>query len=446
MMMKKAYSARYYEILEERRNLPVWMQKEEFLKTFKENQIVMLVGETGCGKTTQIPQFVLEAIADENPNPNPSKWVVGCTQPRRVAAISAARRVAQEMGVEIGQEVGYSVGFEDRSSPQTVLKYLTDGMLLREAAADPLLERYKVIVLDDVHERSLATNLLSGILKKALISRPDLKLVVMSQSATPWFHKDFFRSEPPLITVPGRLHPVEILYTPQPAMDYLEAAIRKAIQIHMCEPPGDVLVFLTGAEEIRVACRRISRSLGDQVKVVPLYSSFLTPAMQHMIFDPAPHPAVRKIVVAEASLAIDGIVYVVDPGVSRQKVYYPPTGLESLLVSPISKACAEQRAGRAGRARPGKCFRLYTEQNFSDLSESRVPEICRSNLENTVLILKRLLGHVNLLSFEVVDPPHPESFMWALNDLCYLGAIDDEGNLTELGEEMSLEVLSLNLL
>ncbi|CAA7017127.1 unnamed protein product [Microthlaspi erraticum] len=377
MMMNKA---RYYEVLEERRNLPVWVQKQEFLKTFKENQIVMLVGETGCGKTTQIPQFVLEAIADEK-NPNPRKWVVGCTQTRRVAAMSAARRVAQEMGVEIGQEVGYSVRFEDCSSPQTVLKYLTGGMLLREAAADPLLERYKVIVLDEAHEKSLPTDLLSGILKEALISRPDLKLVVMS--ANPWFHRDVFRSEPPLITVPGRLHPVEILYTRQPVMDYLEAAISKVIQIHTCEPPGDVVVFLTGEEEIQVACSRISRSLGEQVIVLPLYSSTLTPARQHMIFDPTP---VRKIVVAEASLSIDGIVYVVDPGFSRQKVYNPRTGIQSVLVSPISKASADQRAGRAGRTRPGKCFRLYTQQNLSDLSDSPFPEICRSNLVNTVLV------------------------------------------------------------
>ncbi|KAM7502545.1 hypothetical protein LguiB_001449 [Lonicera macranthoides] len=446
----RPYSQRYYEILEVRKNLPVWHQKEEFLKVLKQNQTLILVGETGSGKTTQIPQFVLEAIEVESADKR-KKFMVGCTQPRRVAAMSVSRRVAEEMDVTIGEEVGYSIRFEDCSSSRTVLKYLTDGMLLREAMTDPLLERYKVIILDEAHERTLATDVLFGLLKEVLKNRPDLKLVVMSATLEAEKFQGYFYGAP-LMKVPGRLHPVEIFYTQDPERDYLEAAIRTVVQIHLYEPPGDVLVFLTGEEEIEDACRKITKEVGNMgdtvgpVKVVPLYST-LPPAMQQKIFDPAPPPiteggpAGRKIVVstniAETSLTIDGIVYVIDPGFAKQKVYNPRVRVESLLVSPISKASAHQRSGRAGRTQPGKCFRLYTERSFhNDLQPQTYPEILRSNLANTVLTLKKL-GIDDLVHFDFMDPPAPETLMRALEVLNYLGALDDEGNLTKLGEIMS---------
>ncbi|XP_044491451.1 probable pre-mRNA-splicing factor ATP-dependent RNA helicase DEAH2 isoform X2 [Mangifera indica] len=446
----KPYSQRYYEILEKRATLPVWHQKEEFLHVLKPNQVLILVGETGSGKTTQIPQFVLEAVDMETPDKR-RKMMVACTQPRRVAAMSVSRRVAEEMDVAIGEEVGYSIRFEDCSSARTVLKYLTDGMLLREAMTDPLLERYKVIILDEAHERTLATDVLFGLLKEVLKNRPDLKLVVMSATLEAEKFQGYFNGAP-LMKVPGRLHPVEIFYTQEPERDYLEAAIRTVVQIHMCEPPGDILVFLTGEEEIEDACRKISKeiaNLGDQVgpvKAVPLYST-LPPAMQQKIFEPAPPPLKeggppgRKIVVstniAETSLTIDGIVYVIDPGFAKQKVYNPRVRVESLLVSPISKASAHQRTGRAGRTQPGKCFRLYTEKSFSnDLQPQTYPEILRSNLANTVLTLKKL-GIDDLVHFDFMDPPAPETLMRALEVLNYLAALDDDGNLTELGEKMS---------
>ncbi|KAL3604403.1 hypothetical protein D5086_005262 [Populus alba] len=446
----KPYSQRYYDILEKRKNLPVWHQKEDFLQVLKKNQAIILVGETGSGKTTQIPQFVLEAVDLESPDKR-RKMMIACTQPRRVAAMSVSRRVAEEMDVTIGEEVGYSIRFEDCSSARTVLKYLTDGMLLREAMTDPLLERYKVIILDEAHERTLSTDVLFGLLKEVLKNRPDLKLVVMSATLEAEKFQGYF-GEAPLMKVPGRLHPVEIFYTQEPERDYLEAAIRTVVQIHLCEPLGDILVFLTGEEEIEDACRKITKeigNLGDQVgpvKVVPLYST-LPPAMQQKIFEPAPPPlqeggpSGRKIVVstniAETSLTIDGIVYVIDPGFSKQKVYNPRVRVESLLVSPISKASAHQRSGRAGRTQPGKCFRLYTEKSFNqDLQPQTYPEILRSNLANTVLTLKKL-GIDDLVHFDFMDPPAPETLMRALEVLNYLGALDDEGNLTKLGEIMS---------
>ncbi|CAI9100914.1 OLC1v1038104C1 [Oldenlandia corymbosa var. corymbosa] len=444
----RPYSARYYEILEKRASLPVWQQKDEFLKMLRENQTIILVGETGSGKTTQIPQFVLETLDSRAPG---KSSMVACTQPRRVAAMSVSRRVADEMDVIIGEEVGYSIRFEDCSSGRTVLKYLTDGMLLREAMNDPLLEKYRVIILDEAHERTLPTDVLCGLLKEVLKNRPDLKLVVMSATLEAEKFQAYFDGAP-LMKVPGRLHPVEIFYTQEPEKDYLEAAIRTVLQIHICESPGDILVFLTGEEEIEEACRKISReigNLGDEVgpvKVVPLYSS-LPPAMQQKIFEPAPGPLVeggpagRKIVVstniAETSLTIDGIVYVIDPGFAKQKVYNPRTREESLLVSPISKASAHQRSGRAGRTRPGKCFRLYTEKSFNThLQEQTYPEVLRSNLANTILTLKKL-GIDDLVHFDFMDPPAPETLMRALELLNYLGALDDEGNLTELGKTMS---------
>lgn len=442
---KRPFSARYYEILDKRKTLPVWQQRHEFLDMLDKSQTLILVGETGSGKTTQIPQFVVEAGYTNN------QKQIACTQPRRVAAMSVSRRVAEEMDVTIGEEVGYSIRFEDCSGPKTILKYLTDGMLLREAMTDPLLERYRVIILDEAHERTLATDVLFGLLKEVLKNRPDLKLIVMSATLEAEKFQAYFNGAP-VMKVPGRLHPVEIFFTQEPENDYLEAAIKTVVQIHIHEPPGDILIFLTGEEEIEDACRKITRevqNLGDQtgpLKVVPLYST-LPPAMQQKIFEPAPPSAKeggrpgRKIVVstniAETSLTIDGIVYVIDPGFSKQKVYNPRVRVESLLVSPISKASAHQRAGRAGRTRPGKCFRLYTERSFqNDLQAQTYPEILRSNLANVVLTLKKL-GIDDLVHFDFMDPPAPETLMRALELLNYLGALDEDGCLTKLGQLMS---------
>lgn len=421
-----------------------FINRDEFLKMYHSTQILVFVGETGSGKTTQIPQFIL--FDDQ---PQAQRKLVACTQPRRVAAMSVAQRVANEMDVELGEEVGYSIRFEDVTSQKTVLKYMTDGMLLREAMNDHNLQRYSTIILDEAHERTLATDTLMGLLKEMALRRPDLKIVIMSATLDAQKFQTYF-NDAPLLAVPGRTHPVEIFYTQEPERDYVEAALRTVLQIHATEPEGDILLFLTGEEEIEDACRKISLEADEMtreadagpMKVYPLYGT-LPPAMQQRIFDPAPPPRKpggrpgRKCVVAtniaETSLTIDGIVYVVDPGFSKQKIYNPRIRVESLLVSPISKASAQQRAGRAGRTRPGKCFRLYTEAAFKkELIEQTYPELLRSNLANTVLELKKL-GVDDLVHFDWMDPPAPETLMRALEELNYLVCLDDEGELTTMG-------------
>jgi pre-mRNA-splicing factor ATP-dependent RNA helicase DHX15/PRP43 len=438
-------SDRYFGILKTRRDLPVHAQRQEFLEMYQKSQILVFVGETGSGKTTQIPQFVL---FDDLPQMKGK--MVACTQPRRVAAMSVAQRVAQEMDVKLGEEVGYSIRFEDMTSQSTILKYMTDGMLLREAMNDHDLKRYSTIILDEAHERTLATDILMGLLKEVVKRRPDLKIIIMSATLDAQKFQKYFM-DAPLLAVPGRTHPVEIFYTPEPERDYVEAALRTVLQIHATEADGDVLLFLTGEEEIEEACRKIQMEADEMIreadagplKVYPLYGS-LPPAQQQRIFEPAPPPYKpggrpgRKVIVstniAETSLTIDGIVYVVDPGFSKQKVYNPRIRVESLLVSPISKASAQQRAGRAGRTRPGKCFRLYTEGAFKkELIDQSYPEILRSNLASTVLELKKL-GIDDLVHFDLMDPPAPETLMRALEELNYLACLDDEGDLTALGK------------
>lgn len=441
----RPYSANYYNILASRQQLPVYEFKESLLEKVQSNQVVIIEGETGSGKTTQIPQFLLSILA------KPGEKCIACTQPRRVAAMSIAKRVADEMDVEMGEEVGYTIRFEDLTLNSTILKFMTDGMLLREAMNDPLMARYSCIVIDEAHERTLSTDVLMGLLKEVMIKRRDLKVVVMSATLDALKFQEYFDNAP-LMKVPGRTHPVEVFYTPEPERDYVEASVRTVVQIHQCEGPGDVLLFLTGEEEIEEACRRIRSevesldvSVSGPVAVYPLYAS-LPPKQQQEIFRPAPPPRRpggvpgRKVIVstniAETSLTIDGIVYVVDPGFSKQKVFNPRIRVESLLVSPISKASAQQRAGRAGRTRPGKCFRLYTEKSFSDeLQQQTYPEILRSRMETVVLTLLKL-GIEDLVHFDFMDPPAPETMMRALEQLNYLGALDDEGSLTELGLKM----------
>ncbi|XP_037034697.1 ATP-dependent RNA helicase DHX8 [Bradysia coprophila] len=432
-------------LIEQRQSLPIFKLRDDLIKAVTDNQILIVIGETGSGKTTQITQYLAECGFT-------ARGKIGCTQPRRVAAMSVAKRVAEEFGCRLGQEVGYTIRFEDCTSPETVIKYMTDGMLLRECLMDFDLKSYSVIMLDEAHERTIHTDVLFGLLKQAVQKRPEIKLIVTSATLDAVKFSQYF-FEAPIFTIPGRTFPVEVLYTKEPETDYLDASLITVMQIHLREPPGDVLLFLTGHEEIDTACEILyerMKSLGPDVPeliILPVYSA-LPSEMQTRIFDPAPAGS-RKVVIAtniaETSLTIDGIYYVVDPGFVKQKVYNSKTGMDSLVVTPISQAAAKQRAGRAGRTGPGKCYRLYTERAYRDeMLPTPVPEIQRTNLATTVLQLKTM-GINDLLHFDFMDAPPVESLVMALEQLHSLSALDDEGLLTRLGRRMAEFPLEPNL-
>ncbi|KAF5323604.1 hypothetical protein D9611_005574 [Ephemerocybe angulata] len=424
-------------IQDQRRSLPIFKLRDPLLKAIDEHQVLIVVGDTGSGKTTQMVQYLAESgYAD--------RGRIGCTQPRRVAAMSVAKRVSEEVGCRLGQEVGYTIRFEDCTSPETRIKYMTDGMLQRECLIDPLVSNYSVVMLDEAHERTIATDVLFGLLKKAVKKRPDLKLIVTSATLdAEKFSKYFFGC--PIFTIPGRTYPVEIMYTKEPESDYLDASLITVMQIHLSEPPGDILLFLTGQEEIDTACEILferMKALGPKVPellILPIYSA-LPSEVQSRVFEPTP-PGARKVViatnVAETSLTIPGIYYVIDPGFSKQNAYDPRLGMDSLVVMPISQAQARQRAGRAGRTGPGKCYRLYTEAAYrNEMLPNSIPDIQRTNLSSTILQLKAM-GINDLLSFDFMDPPPAQTMLTALEGLYALSALDDEGLLTRLGRKMA---------
>lgn len=424
-------------IIEQRQSLPIYKLKDVLIMAVNDNQTLIVIGETGSGKTTQITQYLAEAGYTV-------KGKIGCTQPRRVAAMSVAKRVSEEFGCRLGQEVGYTIRFEDLTSPETVIKYMTDGMLLRECLIDPNLTQYAVIMLDEAHERTIHTDVLFGLLKEAIKKRKDLKLIVTSATLDAVKFSQYF-CEAPIFTIPGRTFPVEVLYTKEAESDYLDASLITVMQIHLTEPPGDILLFLTGQEEIDSACEILyerMKAMGSEVPdliILPVYSA-LPSEMQTRIFEPAP-PGSRKVIIAtniaETSLTIDGIYYVVDPGFVKQKVYNSKTGVDQLIVTPISQAQAKQRAGRAGRTGPGKCYRLYTERAYRDeMMPTNVPEIQRTNLASTVLSLKAL-GINDLLAFDFMDAPPSQTLISAMEQLHALSALDDEGLLTRLGRRMA---------
>ncbi|GJC82372.1 putative ATP-dependent RNA helicase DHX35 [Colletotrichum liriopes] len=445
--------------------LPIAKHREALLYLIETKQVTIVVGHTGSGKTTQIPQF-LEAAG----------WcsdgkVIGVTQPRRVAATTVALRVAEEVGCEIGKEVGYAIRFEDLTSAQTRIKFMTDGLLIREALVDPLLTRYSVIMVDEAHERSISTDILLGLLKKIQKKRPELRIIISSATLQAEEFLRFFTTSPgdekkpvaapadgddkagaddekgAIISLEGRTFPVDTLYLDSPAEDYVEKAISTVFDIHTQESEGDILVFLTGREEIDYAIQAVADRLLDTkqpqgqqtLQALPLYAGLST-EQQMYVFDKPPE-GTRKVVfatnIAEASITIDGIVYVVDCGFAKLRAYNPRTGIESLTSTAISKASASQRAGRAGRTRPGKCFRLYTEDAYLGLPEVNVPEIQRSNLAPFILQLKAL-GIDNVLRFNFLSPPPSELMAKALELLYSLGALDEYAKLTKpLGYRMA---------
>ncbi|KAI9794825.1 MAG: hypothetical protein M1816_002953 [Peltula sp. TS41687] len=430
--------------------LPIVRHRQSLLYLIETYPITVVVGQTGSGKTTQIPQFLEQAGWC-----NDGK-VIAVTQPRRVAATTIAARVAEEMGCKLGEAVGYSIRFEDVTSSVTRIKFVTDGLLLREALVDPLLSRYSVIMVDEAHERSLSTDILLGILKKIRKKRPELRIVVSSATIQAEEFLRFFAGEGQgekgsggrigrIITLEGRMYPVDVHYLEEPTSDYVERAVQTVFDIHTQESDGDILLFLTGREEIDRAIELISnRSTSLHPKSasllpLPLYAGLST-EQQLYVFEPAPENT-RKVIVstniAEASVTIDGIIYVIDCGFVKLRAFNPTTNIETLTAVPISKASATQRAGRAGRTKPGKCYRLYTEAAHEHLPEFSVPEIQRSNLAPVLLQLKAL-GIDNIARFDFLTPPPAELIIRALELLYSLGALDEYAKLTQpLGLRMA---------
>ncbi len=393
------------------------------------------------GKTTQLPQYLHE-----------SGWSkigkIGCTQPRRLAAISVAARVAEEMGVKNGKEVGYSIRFEDNTCEDTIIKYMTDGMLLREFLTEPDLKSYSCLMVDEAHERTLHTDILLGLIKdisRHRAAQDDFRVIISSATMNSQKFSAYFDNAP-ILHIPGFMYDVTTLYTQAPEADYIDAAIVTALQIHVTQPvPGDILVFLTGQEEIETMAELLThktKGLGSKIKeliICPVFSN-LPSEKQIKIHQPAPEGA-RKIVIAtniaETSLTIDGVCFVIDPGFCKQKTFDPRTGMESLIVTPISRNAADQRKGRAGRTRAGTCFRLYTNWAFNnEMEQDTVPEIQRTNMNNVVLMLKSL-GINDILHFDFMDAPPVEILAEALKQLYMLGALNSRGELTQLGRKMA---------
>ncbi|PUZ58633.1 hypothetical protein GQ55_5G524300 [Panicum hallii var. hallii] len=439
----------YASLERQRQRLPVYKYRKAILYLVERHATTIVVGETGSGKSTQIPQYLKEAGWADGGR------LIGCTQPRRLAVQAVASRVAEEVGVKLGEEVGYTIRFEDQTNPgMTMIKFLTDGVLIREMMEDPLLTKYSVIMVDEAHERSISTDMLLGLLKKIQRRRPELRLIISSatieaRSMSTFFNirrknsllgsfDDLPNPEPAILSVEGKGYTVEIHYVEEPVSDYLRAAVNTVLLIHEKEPPGDILVFLTGQDDIDAAVKLLNEEIQHlgrhylDLLILPLYSG-LPRGDQDLIFAPT-SKGKRKVVlstnIAETSLTLEGVVYVVDSGFSKQKCYNPISDIESLVVAPISKASARQRAGRAGRVRPGKCFRLYTEEYYlNEMQSEGIPEMQRSNLVSCIIQLKAL-GIDNILGFDWPASPSPEAMIRALEVLFSLGILDEDAKLT----------------
>ncbi|KAF8623378.1 hypothetical protein AX15_006397 [Amanita polypyramis BW_CC] len=453
---QQPHSSSYNELLRKRLQLPVFTQLRKFCNKFSKHQCIIVTGETGCGKTTQIPQFV--AYGDL---PHARGKIVAVTQPRRVTTVSVASRVASEMDVELGKEVGYSIRFDDKTTAGTTfLRYMTDGKLLYEAMYDPDFNRYSTIIIDEAHERTIATDILMAMLKSVAKKRPDLKIIIMSATLDAPMFRQYFSLDgvtpASLLHVAGRSYEVTRLYIKETPLDYVAKSIEVVLKIHKDDNPGDILVFLTGEEEVERVCKQITHTVNSIRKndpkvgpldCIPLYS-LLPPDKQQRIFDPPPKNQVpdgrpgRKVIVAtniaETSLTIDGIYFVVDCGYSKQRVFNPKLRMDFLRVRRISRASAEQRAGRAGRTGPGKCYRLYTEEEFGDMAEKTRPEVMNINLSDAMLKMLTMGIKANdLLNYDFIDAPSGERIACALKMLAELGALDAENQLTEMGRMMA---------
>lgn len=405
--------------------------KQEVIESIKKNASAVIIGETGSGKTTRIPVYLLEAFPGAK---------IAITQPRRVAARSVARYVAEQRGEQIGGEVGYQVRFEDQTTKGTRANFMTDGILLRKLQFDPLLKEFDIVMVDEAHERSLNIDFILGLLKRTQAERiknglPELKVVATSATIEKEKFANFF-GHAPIVEVPGRMYPVEVKYAKNYVKDYTEEAAHVVKLIADSGKSGDVLIFMPGEAEIRRTIRLIEELNLPNIDAMPLFGA-MAPEDQDRIFAKNPK---RKIIVstniAETSLTIDGVTFVVDSGVIKQTEFDPHTGIEALLENNHAKSGCEQRKGRAGRTAPGTCYRLYTENDYNDRQPFQKPEIARSNLDHVILAMKKI-GIDKVREFDFIDKPKESTFAQAIETLQTLGALDENEQITEIGETMA---------
>lgn len=467
-------------LYQSRKNLPIFPNADEIRAHLRNHNVMLLIGETGSGKSTQIPQFLVDedwcqrtetkiTKDDGSTEEVPVGGSIAITQPRRVAAIFLARRVAEEMGTPLGSsspasKVGYSVRFDTSTSPSTRIKFLTEGMLLQEMLGDPHLRKYSTIVVDEVHERGVNVDLVLGFLKRLVSGNLQgrggvpLKVVVMSATADTESLLGFFQeglsdgnektsgeSRIASCHIKGRQYPVRTIYSPEPVHDFVDAALKAIFQIHYKEPmPGDILVFLTGQETVEALEHLVNEyAIGmdpslPKIQVLPLFAA-LPQAAQQRVFQPPP-PRTRKIIlatnIAETSVTVSGVRFVVDGGKAKIKQFRSRLGLDSLLVKPISKSAAIQRKGRAGREAPGQCYRLYTEKDYLSLDEINTPEILRCDLSQALLNMKAR-GVDDIMNFPFLTRPPREALEKALLQLLSIEALDQTGKISDIGLQIA---------
>ena len=456
--------------------LPIYKSKQELINLINNENIniIVIMGETGCGKTTQVPKIIYENCFMDNK-------MICITQPRRIAAISISQRVAEEMNTKIGDLVGYSVRFKEKMSNKTKIKFVTDGMLVRECILDKNLSKYKYIILDEVHERSIHTDILMMICKDLIINkkRKDLKLIIMSATLNPKKYMDYFNTNT-LLKIQGRKFPVKVYNIQEEENDknndnilknknkiddydliskYIDKCLNSILQIILSNEEekknGDILVFLPGQEDIEdlqeLLLNKKEEIINEfpekkiEFKILPLFGS-LPSNQQMLIFKPLKNKFgknIRKIIlstnIAETSLTIKNIKFIIDSGFFKMRKFYPKLNIDTLKITPISKNSALQRAGRTGRESSGICYRLYTQKEYNNFEENTEPEIQRINLRNISLQLFSI-GYNNFNKIDFIDKPPKENFNNAYEDLISLGAIenDENHNITELGKKMSV--------